>query len=79
MTSLTLFLLILLMRVAHFLDILTSIITDSTFNGQKGAEHSAAHKHGCYKFDLPQDGAVFDTLNASNLFLKHSGESLSAS
>jgi len=32
MTSSTLFLLILLMRVAHFLDILTSIFTHGTFN-----------------------------------------------
>jgi len=32
MTSSTLFLLNLLMRVAHFWDILTSIFTDGTFN-----------------------------------------------
>jgi len=37
------------------------------------------HKLGCLKFDLPQDVAVFDTLDASNLFPKHSGESVNAS
>jgi len=42
-----------------------------------GAAHSAAHKHGCYKFDVPQDGTIFDTLDASNLFPKHPGENLS--
>jgi len=36
MTSSTLFLLILLMRVAHFLDILASILTHGTFKHQKG-------------------------------------------